>query len=394
MLRGLARLPLALLLVDSFDEAASGMPVNALFALRETYDARIAALSAAVFVVPFVVALLIEAPLLVWLERFPRHRVLAVGLSGMAGALLLCALAPDLFTFAIGFSLYAPSSGIACGIAQAALMDAAPERREQSMTEWALAGWIGDLCGPLLLWTSAALGFGWRGAFLCVVGALCLPVGYFWVNPSAVAQPEAEEDDEDGEPRLLETLRLLLKQRTLFWWAFGVALCSLLDEVVAGLVGLRLHEETGSTQRVAEALLAFTLGGVAGLVLLKPLLARVDPIRLLRLSCWGCASAYGAWLVSDSVVWSTPLLFVAGVFVAAHYPIAQAQAYRALPERSTLVAAAGQPFMILDMALPLLVGWSADRYGIVVALGLLAIQPFGLLVVACVATRRRRDRAA
>jgi fucose permease len=82
-------------------------------------------------------------------------------------------------------------------------------------------------------------------------------------------------------------------------------------------------------------------------------------------------------------------LFATGFFTAVHYPIAQAQAYRALPERSTLVAAAGQPFIVFDVALPLAIGLVSDAFGVLLAAALLLLQPFGLLLVCGLALRLR-----
>ena len=51
---------------------------------RATFQTSIAALNAAIFVVPLLVALVIEGPILLACERFARHRVLGFGLLGMA----------------------------------------------------------------------------------------------------------------------------------------------------------------------------------------------------------------------------------------------------------------------------------------------------------------------
>jgi fucose permease len=171
-------------------------------------------------------------------------------------------------------------------------------------------------------------------------------------------------------------------------WLIGVALCSLLDEIVALLIGMRIDAAGGDTAVVARALFAFTAGGVAGLLLLDRLLKRLAALRLLALSCLGCALVTSALLCTDSLVWVAPLLFLVGIFTAAHYPLAQAQAYAALPGRSTLVAAAGQPLLLLDLTFPLGIGWLADGFGLTLALSATLLQPLGLLLIVAVATRR------
>lgn len=116
-------------------------------------------------------------------------------------------------------------------------------------------------------------------------------------------------------------------------------------------------------------------------------------MQLLVGSCVGSLVFYALWLSGEPAPESALWLFATGAFVAAHYPLAQAQAYRALPERSTLVAAAAQPFSALELLLPWAVGWCADRVGVLAGLSLLTMQPLGLLLVVIV-TRRATAKSA
>ena len=318
---------------------------------------------------------------MVWTERWPRRRLLVGGLLGMAVALLSCAVAPGLWGIALGCTLYFLASGVACGIAQAALMDSDPERREQRMAEWAISGWVGDLVSPLLLMVSEQLGLGWRGAFAALTAALCLAA----VGAAHVPVPSrvASDDGEQAAFGLRRTLGLLLKQWRLMWWLFGVALCSLLDEIFAVFAGIRVAADSG-VSAVAATLTAFTAGGVVGLLLTKPLLDRASPHRVLVGSCLGCIVSYGAWLLLGTDTLGIGMVFASGLFVAFQYPIAQAAAYRALPGRSTLVAAAASAFGAVDLGAPLILGWLVDRCGVLAALWALLLQPVGLLAIAAV----------
>ncbi len=373
--------------VVGLDEAASGLPYAGTFALRETFDASMASLSTAVFLVPQLVALC-EAPILVWSERWPRPRVLAAGLLGMAAALIVCACAPNLLWLTVGCSLYFPASGVACGVAQAALMDADPAKREERMADWAVAGWVGDLLTPFVLWLSQAWELSWRGAFVAVAALLLLSVPALARGVSMAAEGSAEETGDDA-PDLRESVKVLLSQPILLLWLGGVALCSLHDEILSSFASLRVFTETRSSAVVAWQLSALTLGGVCGLLLSKAWLRRASPQRVLGVSCWGCAIAYTAWLVVDVDWLSVGLVFVSGGFVALHYPIAQAAAYRALPGRSTLVAAAAQVYAPFELAVPLAIGWCSDEFGVLAALGLLLLQPMGLLLVLKLARRHQ-----
>jgi fucose permease len=181
---------------------------------------------------------------------------------------------------------------------------------------------------------------------------------------------------------MLDALRTVFEKRELLAWLAAVALCSLMDEVMTVLVALRVHSISQSAGLVAQELSAFTSGGLLGLILLRRMLDRIGSTELLALCALGCACSYALWLLLDPGWASSMLLALTGAFAAAHYPIAMAQAYAALPGRATLVAAAVQLFAVFDLILPLVLGWLVDAGGVGLALLALALQPFGLLAVA------------
>jgi fucose permease len=121
------------------------------------------------------------------------------------------------------------------------------------------------------------------------------------------------------------------------------------------------------------------LGGFAGLLILHRLLLTVAPGRLLLALCLGAMLALVAWLAAGSLALAVLALGVLGACAATHYPLAQAAAYRALPGEPSSVAALGQLFGPLDLAIPVVLGLLADRYGSTVALLGLLVQPLGLL---------------
>lgn len=132
------------------------------------------------------------------------------------------------------------------------------------------------------------------------------------------------------------------------------------------------------------------LGSLAGLAILHRLLLRLAPGLLLLGSCVGAALALGAWLAAGSEALAALALGVLGACAAMHYPLAQAAAYRPLPGNSPSVAALGQLFGPLDLAIPVVLGLLADRYGLALALFGLVVQPLGLL--AALGWKRGRAR--
>lgn len=358
--------------------------------MREAFEADVTALTLAVFVVPQLLAMVLEPLLLVWAERWSRPLVLACSVFGMALSIGLGALCWDATSFAVAFAVYAPSSGVACGTAQAALMAAKPDAQEQSMTDWTLAGYAGDLGTPALLWATASLGWGWRAAFgLTSLVACGLSLSFLALYFSARSRGElstgraAEFDTDEASTEeavgALAAFRLASANRPLMLWLSAVAACSFMDEILGVLVGLRVHERTGEVGAVAEMLMAFTAGGIVGLGLLRALLRRLDTDRLLVGALIGCLFSYAAWLALPMSPAATAAMFASGLFASAHYPLAQARAYRALPHRPALVAATAQVFSGFDLVLPVALGMVADRFGLTAALLLLSLQPLGIL---------------
>jgi hypothetical protein len=76
------------------------------------------------------------------------------------------------------------------------------------------------------------------------------------------------------------------------------------------------------------------------------------------------------------------MLGTIGFTAASMWPIATAQAFRAMPEDSTAVAAVGSLLGPLSVALPLAVAAAADSWSLSAAFALLAAQPLTLLALA------------
>jgi predicted MFS family arabinose efflux permease len=333
-------------------------------------------LSVAVFSAPLVLSLLVDTPLILWAARRPRGKMVALGLFGMGLSLVAAGFAPTLLAFGLAFALFAPASGLACSLAQAALMDRDPERREQSMADWVLAGTLGDLIAPLCIAGAVAFADGYRIAYLAVGGTLmllALPLARTELATSA-EPPEAES--------AAGSLKAALSNRALVLWLAGVSLCGLLDEIFAAYGALWLRERFPNDPNVVvKALTASTLGALLGLVVLRRLLERYPPRALLAIGCAGSLLAAALWLRSSTPWAATFLMGAVGAFVAFHYPLAQAQAYRAAGDRSDLVAALTPAVTSFELLSPLVLGLIADRFGLAAALVVLLAQPAGVHAV-------------
>src|SRR5688572_30701012 len=100
----------------------------------------------------------------------------------------------------------------------------------------------------------------------------------------------------------------------------------------------------GDLRAQTMLLTAFTIAGPVSLAMTDRLLIRRAPLDVLIGSSIGCVLTYLFWLSTSSVLASVVAFAFVGVFVAPLYPIAMAQAYRAIPERSGLVNAVASLF--------------------------------------------------
>jgi fucose permease len=172
---------------------------------------------------------------------------------------------------------------------------------------------------------------------------------------------------------------------------FACSLCSLLDETLVAFAVMFTRDVLGGGEIAQSTMVAmFSSGAAVGVALMPRALARLKPLALLAWTSVACTVAYSAWLFSTALVPATVLIFAAGMTVGPLYPLAKAQAFRALPERSGLVNALNAAFTPLDIVLPYGIGYVADTYGIRWALAILVLQPIGLGLIALIEVRRAR----
>ena len=360
------------------------MPALAAPDIQVSFGLSYTTVSGLVLVAPLVVGLLLEPPLYLLADRYPRRWFVCGGLLAMGLALIIAGLATSVWVFALAMAGWYVGSGCGVGLSQATLIDSDPERGERLMTRWTLLGSIGDLAAPLLVAGLAWLAIGWRGAFV-IGGALVV----LWsLVMRAQSFPGDARAGDPGEDMAVVSLRSALRNRRLIVWLFGCWLCELMDEILVVFASLHLRDELGvgpATQ--ALVLGCFTVWSMLGLALVERYLSRHDPLRVLQVAAAACALTYLLWLTTTSIAASATLLFVVGLTCAPLYPIAMAQAYRALPGASGTVHAVGNVFMPATVVLTLGLGWLADHIGLAFTLMVLVLQPLGLYLIASVRSK-------
>src|SRR5258706_1780762 len=148
--------------------------------------------------VPIFTANLIE-PVVGILGDVWKRRLLILG-SGVAFMLelVLFAVGNSFGMLLVAFIVLYPASGGFVGLSQASLMDTEPDRHEQNMARWNLAGTIVVIAASLLIGAFAASGMSWRWLFLLaalMTGVVLIRLrGYTFGNVNS-ENPEASLKD-------------------------------------------------------------------------------------------------------------------------------------------------------------------------------------------------------
>jgi FSR family fosmidomycin resistance protein-like MFS transporter len=324
--------------------------------------------------VPDVVGSLVQ-PILGLLGDTGRRR--AVVLAGgvvFAASLVLVAAANGFVTLLVAFAILSPASGAFVSLAQATMMDRAPDGRDRAMALWVLAGSVGVVAGPLLLAGALHLGFGWRSVMVWMA-VLTIPV---WLLAARIRFPAG-----DGH-RLMHVAREALRslRRGAVWrWLILLELTDLLGDVLLGFVALYFVDVAGTSP--VTAALAVTVLGICGLIgdaLLVPVLRRVDGLRVLRWSAAAVLVAYPAFLAAPGIAAKIALLAALGALRAGWYAIPQARLFDEFHGSSGTAVAISDLGGLAARILPIGIGVLAQRAGLGAAMWVLLVAPVALLV--------------
>jgi MFS transporter, FSR family, fosmidomycin resistance protein len=309
-----------------------------------------------------------------------RTLILGGGIGYLAG-LLLCAASGSFLPFLLGLLLLYPAGGAFIELSQVALMDAAPARHEQNMARWALAGSVGMLLGPAVLSAATVAGSGWRAvlfafAALVIAAIVALRRTPIALPPLATTQPLPRAVAEAARA----ALRALRRREVVRWLAL-LQFADLMLDVLFAWLALYFVDVVGLSGAGAAVAIAVWIGvGLAGDVLLLPLLERVDGVRWLRLSALLTLIVFPAFLLVDGVPGKLALLGLLGILNAGWYAILKGRLYSALPGQTASVMALGSVSGLFGALLPLGLGAAAETFGLDVALWLLLAAPVALLV--------------
>lgn len=369
--------------MDFLEELSSGVPVLGAPDLRASLGLEYEGAAWLVLIMPLLLGVFLEAPILALSDRWPRGRVLVLALLLQSGSTALAAWTSSPLWLGLALAIWGTAAGVTGGVAQSALVLAYPQGAARILARAALFGMLGDAAAPALMALCYALGASFRLALAVVAGLSLVQALLIAAAPPPTASAGAGAGDEP-ERSWREGLRAALSKPSLWAWVAAIQLCTLLDEVLVVFGGMYLRDVgQASPDERALGFGAFALGGGLSLLLLDRWIDRVPAQRLLIACSTATLLVYGLWMLTSSA----PLLALLGAAVAPLYPLTQAQAYQALPSEPGLVAAVEKLFGPLELVVPIALGAVADHFGIGAAVALLSIEPIGILIIAAAVHR-------
>ena len=362
------------------DEWAAFLPAGSLEPLRGELGLTYAQAAGVLVALP--AGGLVGASLIVAADYVSRRLLASLGALAYGLALVVFGLAHSLpMLLAAAFVWGAASDAFVHGC-EVALADLAGEALPLALAR--MNGWaaVGDLLGPLTLAAVAALGLGWRGAFL-MGGALMLLYAV-----ALARQPLPAPQGRASAARPLGEVRSILADRRVLEAAIVLGLFALLDEPLAAFLIAYLERVRRLAPSLAYApVMAMIVGHLAGFALFERLTGERTP-RAVLLACAGVmVFALPAAMFAPQLAIQALAAVVFGAAGAVFYTTLQAAALALRPGQVGAVSAAISVIGMIGMGFPALAGIVADSQGLAAALGLYAAVPMVILALIVLARR-------
>ena len=330
---------------------------------------------------PNVVSHVLEPAIGILGDVWDRRRLILGGGVFFTIAVALAAVSPGFLLLLAAFSVGYPASGAFVSLSQATLMDMDPSRREQNMARWGFAGHVGALLGTLSLAGAVRVGAGWRGLFALLTGASLLALAAVWkpVGQAAAkpSHPLRAADLAQGIAGVLASLRRLAVVR----WLVLLELSDLMLDGMHGFLALYFVDVAKMSEATAAlGVAAWVAAGLAGSMMLIPLVERVPGLVYLRYSALLQAVLFAVFLLAPSPPAKLVAAVLLGLSSAGWYPVLKAQVYSAMPGRSGTVMAVGNVSGMVSSVMPLGLGLAASAWGLGPTMWLLIAGPIAIAV--------------
>lgn len=370
---------LVFLVIEFLDELVYGVYATSWPLIRDDLGLTYAQIGLALSL-PGLAGVLIE-PVLGILGDTWRRRVLILG-GGVAfsAALFLISRSSDFGTLLLALALLYPASGAFVSLSQASLMDAQPDRHEQNMARWTLAGSAGVAVGPLALSAAAAFNMGWRGLFalMSALSVLALLLAWRFAPERALLVVERV-----GVPfwQGIRNAWKALRRGAVMRWLVLLEFSDLMLDVLYSYLALYLVDVGGLQPEVAALGVAVWTGvGLLGDALLIPLLERVRGLNYLRVSVVLELLLFPLFLLVQPIAAKFVILGLLGLFNSGWYSVLMGRLYSEMPGQSATVMTLSNFTGFFGKLIPLGVGLAAQQFGLGAAMWVLLAGPLALLI--------------
>jgi FSR family fosmidomycin resistance protein-like MFS transporter len=330
--------------------------------------------------VPSICGCVIELLLGILADVWKRRVLILGGGIFFALSMLLVAMSNGFAFLLLAWILFNPAAGAFVSLSQAALMDAAPARREQNMARWELAGSLGNVVAPLVLALALLLGAGWRGVHVVFALLALLLVAVAWRFPFATPAAAENRHERIGLREGVRRAWSALRRREVLRWLILLEVADLMLDGLHGYLALYFVDVVGLSEAQASfSLIVWTCAGLPGDILLLPLLERVRGLSYLRVSAIVIMLLFPLFLLAPGITLKLVLVGLIGFSNAGWYSILKAQLYGAMPGQSGSVMTLGNVSGFFNSLIPLGLGIMAERFGLGAAMWLLLLGPVALL---------------
>jgi predicted MFS family arabinose efflux permease len=356
------------MLVRFADEWTTFLPAGALEPIRA--DLRIGYAGASAILVALPAGGLLGEFFVIAADYVSRRWIATLGAVGYGAALLAFGCSHSLPVMIAAAFVWGASSDAFVHGCEVSLTELAGDdlpRALSRMNAWAA---VGDFLGPLTLGLVAALGLGWRGAFISCGVAM---FGYAaWLASQRFPPPRPP----GHLPNPFAGVLAIMLDRGVLLLALIMGLFSLLDEPLVGFLIAFLEHDRHQTAAIANAVVLVWVGGhLGGFSLYERLVGQSSAGSILRATAIVMALSLPIAIFAPVLTVQMPAALVFGLSSAVFYATLQAHILALRPGQAGSVSAVVGLIGMAGMGFPLAAGALSDTVGLAAGVALYAIVP-------------------
>ena len=367
------------------DEWTTYLPAGALEPIRADLHVGYAEASAILIALP--AGGLLGEFFVIATDYFSRRWIASLGAVGYGAALVAFGLSHSLpVMIAAGFVWGASSDAFVHGC-EVALTDLAGDDLPKALSRMNAWAAVGDFLGPVTLGLFAAVGLGWRGAFIGCGAAMFAYAGWLASQRFPAPKPPGHL------PNPFAGVMAIMLDRRVLLLALIMGLFSLLDEpLVAFLIAFLERVQHQSAAAANAVVLAWVAGQLAGFGFYDPLVGRRSTASTLTLSALVMTLSLPIAVFAPALPVQILAAAVFGAASATFYATLQAAILALRPGQAGSVSAVVSLIGMAGMGFPFATGVLSDAFGLAAGVALYAIVPAVVLALVLVDAASLRPR--